>query len=104
MMSGVRVPVTSLAAARRPRGTRSRGLPGAGQARWLDQLEAEHANLQAALRWASQPGDTEMALLLAARRWRFWQLRGIFAEGRRWLEDVLAAEGPACSLPGDPLR
>jgi predicted ATPase/DNA-binding SARP family transcriptional activator len=70
-------------------------LTGADQARWLDQLEAEHANLQVALRWASQTGDTEMALLLAARLWRFWQLRGHFAEGRRWLEDVLAAEGPA---------
>jgi predicted ATPase/DNA-binding SARP family transcriptional activator len=70
-------------------------LTGADQARWLDQLEAEHANLQATLRWASQTGDTEMALLLAARLWRFWQLRGHFAEGRRWLEDVLAAEGPA---------
>jgi predicted ATPase/DNA-binding SARP family transcriptional activator len=70
-------------------------LTGVDQARWLDQLEAEHANLQVALRWASQTGDTEMALLLAARLWRFWQLRGHFAEGRRWLEEVLAAEGPA---------
>jgi predicted ATPase/DNA-binding SARP family transcriptional activator len=70
-------------------------LTGADQARWLDQLEAEHANLQVALRWASQTGDTDLALLLAARLWRFWQLRGHFAEGRRWLEDVLAAEGPA---------
>jgi len=58
-------------------------------------LEAEHANLQAALRWASQTGDTEMALLLAARLWRFWQLRGHLADGRRWLEEILAAGGPA---------
>jgi len=70
-------------------------LTGANQAHWLDRLEAEHANLHAALRWATQVGDTEMALLLAARLWRFWQLRGHFAEGRRWLEDVLATEGPA---------
>jgi predicted ATPase/DNA-binding SARP family transcriptional activator len=70
-------------------------LTGADQARWLDQLEAEHANLQVALRWASQTGDTDLALLMAARLWRFWQLRGHFAEGRHWLEDVLAAEGPA---------
>jgi predicted ATPase/DNA-binding SARP family transcriptional activator len=70
-------------------------LTGADQARWLDRLEAEHANLQATLGWASQTGDTDLALLLAARQWRFWQLRGHFAQGRRWLEDVLAAEGPA---------
>jgi predicted ATPase/DNA-binding SARP family transcriptional activator len=70
-------------------------LTGADQARWLDQLEAEHANLQVALRWASQTGDIDLALMMAARLWRFWQLRGHFAEGRRWLEDVLAAEGPA---------
>jgi predicted ATPase/DNA-binding SARP family transcriptional activator len=70
-------------------------LTGADQARWLDRLEAEHANLQVALRWASQTGDPNLALLLAARLWRFWQLRGHFAEGRRWLEEVLATERPA---------
>jgi predicted ATPase/DNA-binding SARP family transcriptional activator len=70
-------------------------LTGADQARWLDQLEAEHANLQAALRWTSQTGDTEMALLMAARLWRFWQLRGHFAGGRRWLEEALATEESA---------
>jgi hypothetical protein len=73
-------------------------LTGADQARWLDRLEVEHANLQATLRWASQTGHTELALLVAARLWRFWQLRGHFADGRRWLEEVLAAEGPA-SMP-----
>jgi predicted ATPase/DNA-binding SARP family transcriptional activator len=73
-------------------------LTGADQERWLERLQAEHANLQAALRWASQTGDTDLALLMAARLWRFWQLRGHFAEGRRWLEEVLAAEGPA-SVP-----
>jgi predicted ATPase/DNA-binding SARP family transcriptional activator len=70
-------------------------LTGADQASWLERLQVEHANLQAALGWASQAGDTDLALLLAARLWRFWQLRGHFAEGRRWLEDVLAAEGSA---------
>ena len=70
-------------------------LTGADQASWLERLQAEHANFQAALAWASQTGDTDLALLMAARLWRFWQLRGHFADGRRWLEDVLAAEGSA---------
>jgi len=70
-------------------------LTGADQASWLERLEGEHANLQAALRWASQAGDTDLALMMAARMWRFWQLRGHFAAGRRWLEAVLAFEGPA---------
>jgi predicted ATPase/DNA-binding SARP family transcriptional activator len=73
-------------------------LTGADQASWLERLQAEHANLQAALGWASQTGDSDMALLMAARLWRFWQLRGHFADGRRRLQDLLAAEGPV-SVP-----
>jgi predicted ATPase/DNA-binding SARP family transcriptional activator len=73
-------------------------LTGADQASWLERLEAEHANLQAALRWATQTGDTDLALATAARMWRFWQLRGHLSEGRRWLEDLLAGEGDA-SVP-----
>jgi predicted ATPase/DNA-binding SARP family transcriptional activator len=73
-------------------------LTGAAQASWLERLEAEHANLQAALRRASQTGDTDLALLMAAGLWRFWQLRGHFADGRRRLQDVLTPQGPA-SVP-----
>ena len=73
-------------------------LTDADQASWLERLEVEHANLQAALRWAGRTGDSDLALMMAARMWRFWQLRGHFADGRRWLEDVLAVEGSA-SMP-----
>jgi predicted ATPase/DNA-binding SARP family transcriptional activator len=73
-------------------------LTGADQARWLQRLEAEHGNLQTALRWARQRGDTDLALVMTGRLWRFWQLRGHFADGRRWLEDVLADER-AASVP-----
>jgi predicted ATPase/DNA-binding SARP family transcriptional activator len=65
-------------------------LTRAEQAEWLARLAAEHANLQAALGWATQTGNAELGLLLAARLWRYWALRGHFAEGRRWLEDLLA--------------
>jgi len=73
-------------------------LTGADQASWLERLQAEHANFQAALAWASQTGDTDLALLMAARLWRFWQLRGHFAAGRRRLQELLAAGGSA-SVP-----
>jgi predicted ATPase len=70
-------------------------LTGADQASWLQRLEGEHANLQAALGWASQNGDRDLALGMAAGLWRFWQLRGHLTEGRRWLQDLLGAEGSA---------
>jgi predicted ATPase/DNA-binding SARP family transcriptional activator len=66
------------------------GLSRAQQAQWLQRLDADHANLLAALRWATQSGDTDLGLTMAGRMWRYWQLRGHFAEGRRWLADLLA--------------
>jgi predicted ATPase/DNA-binding SARP family transcriptional activator len=74
-------------------------LTRAQRADWLARLAAEHANLQAALGWATQTGDTGLGLLLAARLWRYWALRGHFAEGRRWLEDLLGLAGQAATVP-----
>jgi predicted ATPase/DNA-binding SARP family transcriptional activator len=74
-------------------------LTRAKQAEWLGRLAAEHANLQAVLGWATQTGDTELGLLLAARLWRYWALRGHFAEGRRWLQELLALADAAVTVP-----
>jgi tetratricopeptide (TPR) repeat protein len=60
------------------------------QAEWLDRCDAEHANLRAALRWAVDAGEADRAQRAAGALWRFWQQRGHLAEGRRWLEQVLA--------------
>jgi predicted ATPase/Tfp pilus assembly protein PilF len=65
-----------------------RQLTGKEQARWLDVLGAEHANLRAALSWAVLHRPPE-ALRLAGALWRFWWMRGHVSEGRRWFEDVL---------------
>jgi predicted ATPase/class 3 adenylate cyclase len=60
------------------------------QGEWLDRCDAEHANIRAALRWAIDAGEAGPAQAAAGALWRFWQQRGHLAEGRRWLEEVLA--------------
>ena len=65
-------------------------LIGEDQGQWLDRCEQEHANLRVALRWAIEAGEADRAQTAAGALWRFWQQRGHLAEGRRWLEEVLA--------------
>jgi len=65
-------------------------LTGEDQSGWLDRCDVEHANIRAALRHAIDAGQAEQAQEAAGALWRFWQQRGHLAEGRRWLEEVLA--------------
>jgi len=65
-------------------------LEGPQQARWLDCLERDHANLRAALAWLRDHADPTAALRLAAALWRFWWLRGYSTEGRGHLDSLLA--------------
>jgi tetratricopeptide (TPR) repeat protein len=53
------------------------------------QLDPEHDNLRAALRWACVH-DPVSALRLVASLWRFWFLRGHAVEGALWVERALA--------------
>ncbi|UNO38481.1 hypothetical protein [Streptomyces sp. MST-110588] len=70
-------------------------LHGPGQHRWLRRLDAESANLRAALESAVRRGAARAALrLVRALPW-YWLLRGRMGEARRALETALTAEGPA---------
>jgi predicted ATPase/class 3 adenylate cyclase len=68
-------------------------LKGANQLQWLERLEAEHDNIRAALSWALERKEAEVALRLGGALWWFWSVRGYRSEGRRWLEESLAIEG-----------
>jgi predicted ATPase len=68
-------------------------LKGANQLQWLERLEAEHDNMRAALSWALERKEAEVALRLGGALWWFWWMRGYYSEGRRWLEEALAMEG-----------
>jgi tetratricopeptide (TPR) repeat protein len=69
-------------------------LQGPDQEVWLDRLETEHDNLRAALaRSLTEASDAEIGLRLAGALSWFWHVRGHFSEGRRWLEQALAAGG-----------
>ena len=60
------------------------------EAAWLDRLEAEHANLRAALRWATDRHEAGLGLRVGGALAFFWFTRGYYAEGRAWLEALLA--------------
>ena len=73
---------------------RTANLGGEDPVPWLDRLEAEHANIRAALGWAIG-ADVELALELVSSLRPFWEVRGHFAEGLRWAEQALAADHAA---------
>ncbi len=70
------------------------GLQGAEAARWLDQLEQEHKNLQAALSWMLERAQSETIYAEQARRFckalgNFWEVRSYFLEARAFLERLV---------------
>jgi predicted ATPase/DNA-binding XRE family transcriptional regulator len=67
-------------------------IQGGRQNEWLDRLEAEHANLRAALAWAYSGGDEEVEIgaRLCLALGKFFLRRGHWTEGRRATEEALA--------------
>jgi predicted ATPase/DNA-binding SARP family transcriptional activator len=55
---------------------------------WLDRIQPEHDNIRAALAWSLEEAP-ELALRLASSLRLFWEVRGHFSEGGRWLEEAL---------------
>jgi hypothetical protein len=73
---------------------RLRAAAEAGDREALDHLESDHVDLRAAIAWALEVHDDEVAVGLVSGLWRFWQKRGYLVEGRRQADRVVAALGP----------
>jgi len=65
-----------------------RTLAGEDAKEWLDRIQPEHDNIRAALAWSLEE-DPEVTLRLASSLRLFWEVRGHFSEGFRWLEEAL---------------
>jgi non-specific serine/threonine protein kinase len=68
---------------------------GSERARARERVAGEHDNLRAALSWAVDRGDAEVAQRLATHLARFWVVLGHVAEGRTWLDRAVALDGPS---------
>ena len=76
---------TALHTLTRPRS----GAPASGE------CEVEQENVRAALDWGlASPGLGEKAVELAGALFWFWTKRGLFAEGRQWLERAATVPAP----------
>jgi predicted ATPase/class 3 adenylate cyclase len=77
---------------------------GPEEAAWLERLDLEHDNLRAALSWTLQAEEAELGMRLAGALWQFWDMRGYYSEGRRWLEEALAKDGRASAVRAKALE
>ena len=69
------------------------GLVGSDQMAWLERLDAEDANVTAALAWTLEHDEADVGLVFASCLWRYWATRGRLGEGRDWLERALGRPG-----------
>jgi predicted ATPase len=63
-----------------------------GQLEWLDRLETDHANLDAAMSWLADQDQLEpvLRLMFISGAWRFWWLHGHVDELARIAETIAA--------------
>lgn len=71
---------------------------------WLERLERDHENLQAALGWFQEQKECKAVLRLCAALWPFWWIHGHLNEGEAQSESALAAPAPHIRLHGEYSR
>src|SRR5205823_11218113 len=78
-----------------------RPLRDTGQGEWLDQLDAEAANLAVAVRWylAHEPGPLPHLFRVL---WLFWLQRDLEGQARSWVEQFRPRRPAGPAGPGRP--
>ena len=71
---------------------------GPDQRSALDGYEREHDNLRAAMAFAVDQADADLAMRLFSAMWRFWQMRGYLPEGRAHADRALALPGGSAEI------
>jgi predicted ATPase len=62
---------------------------------WMSRLEMEHDNLRRALEFAcASSTEAEGGCRMAAELWWFWQVKGHWLEGMRWLDRLMESSMP----------
>ncbi len=69
------------------------GLESPDQVRWVERLERDYPNLRSAVSWALDAQDVDSARRICHGLWRYWRRGSHLAEGREWLDRVLAMGG-----------
>lgn len=64
-------------------------LAGVRQVEWLQRLETEHTNLQAAVAHAVDHGNIDQVLRFGVALARFWMIRGHLVDAERWVRAML---------------
>ncbi|MEV5540642.1 LuxR C-terminal-related transcriptional regulator [Saccharopolyspora shandongensis] len=82
----------------------ARGWFGPHQLEWRARITAEHDNLRAAMEFcASKPEHVQAGLRLAGDLWFHWTACGLIAEGRQWLDRLLALDARPTAARGTDL-
>jgi predicted ATPase/DNA-binding SARP family transcriptional activator len=76
-------------------------LRSAGQQTWMRRLTAEQDNMHAALRWALERRDVDLALRFGQSLSWFWLLRGQRREAGSMAGEILAVSAPAAGAERD---
>jgi non-specific serine/threonine protein kinase len=75
------------------------GLKGPEQGLWVGRLTVELDNVRAVLEWTTANGQAERIAEASWDSWTYWWSSGNISEGRRRMEDALAAEPDLPALP-----